>query len=126
MPSQLDGVSYFAMTGHTHRLGTNVTVSGAANATSQATPLYNPTPFDWDSPVLVPLSPPAKLPTGGGFVLKCDWNNTTNATVTFGESANAEMCFFWAYYYPKKTSVSNLIVEGLGPVDPSLAISLGF
>jgi hypothetical protein len=26
----------------------------------------------------------------------------------------------------ERTSVSNLIVEGLGPVDPSLAISLGF
>jgi hypothetical protein len=125
MPAVLDGVSYFAITGHTHHLGTSVTVSGAQNATGQTTSLYNPTPYDWDSPVLVPLTPAAKLPNGGGFVLKCDWKNTTNATVTFGESANAEMCFFWAYYYPKKM-VSNLIVEGLGPVDPALAISLGF
>src|SRR5262249_31989963 len=87
MPPALDGVSYFAMTGHTHHLGTGVQVSSAANATSQATSLYAPTPYDWDSPVLVPLSPAAQLPTGGGFVLKCDWNNTTNAAVSFGESA---------------------------------------
>jgi hypothetical protein len=126
MPPGLDGVNYFAMTGHTHRLGTNVTVGAAANATAQATSVYAPTPYEWDSPVLVPLSPAAQLPTGGGFVLKCDWNNTTNATVTFGESALAEMCFFWAYYYPKKSSVPNLIVEGLGPVDSATAMALGF
>lgn len=115
MPSVLDGVNYFAITGHTHRLGTAVTVSSAASGTATPTPLYAPTPFEWDSPELKPLTPAVQVPTGGGFVLQCDWKNTTNGIVGFGESATQEMCFFWAYYYPKKM-VSNLILEGFGPV----------
>jgi hypothetical protein len=124
MPSVLDGVNYFAITGHTHSLGTGVTVSSAANVFAAPTVLYSPAPFQWDSPPLEPLAPAVQIPAGGGFVLQCDWQNTTNNVVTWGESAANEMCFFWAYYYPKR-SVSNLILEGIGPVDPALVLGLG-
>jgi hypothetical protein len=124
MPSVLDGVNYFAITGHTHSQGTGVKVSSAASATAAPTSLYAPTPYEWDSPVLQQLTPAVQVPSGGGFVLQCDWQNTTSSTLTFGESALNEMCFFWAYYYPKK-AVSNLILEGIGPVDPSLIVGLG-
>lgn len=124
MPSVLDGVNYFSITGHTHRLGTGVKVSSAANAFGSPTVLYAPTPYEWDSPVLQQLTPAVQIPTGGGFVLQCDWQNTTSNVISFGESALNEMCFFWAYYYPKRT-VSNLILEGVGPVDPSLVLGLG-
>ncbi len=124
MPTELDGVNYFAITGHTHRLGTAVKVSSAASATASPAVLYAPTPFQWDSPPMQKLSPAVQLPSGGGFVLQCDWQNTTNSAITWGESALNEMCFFWAYYYPKK-SVSNLILEGIGPVDPNVILGLG-
>ena len=39
------------------------------------------------------------IPDGGGFRFTCSWNNTSDTTVRFGESAEDEMCFFWAYYY---------------------------
>jgi hypothetical protein len=35
---------------------------------------------------------------------ECSYHNTSNQRVSFGESANDEMCFFWAYYYPSKGS----------------------
>jgi hypothetical protein len=28
--------------------------------------------------------------------------NTSEQSVGFGESANDEMCFFWAYYFPSQ------------------------
>lgn len=124
MPSALDGVDYFAITGHTHRLGTGVKVSSAASATATPTVLYAPDKYNWDSPTLDQLNPAVQVPSGGGFVLQCDWNNTTNSTITWGESALNEMCFFWAYYYPRK-SISNLILEGIGPVDPAFIKALG-
>jgi hypothetical protein len=124
MPAALDGVNYFAVTGHTHHLGTAVKVSTAASATATPAVLYAPAQYNWDSPTLEQLSPPVQVPSGGGFVLQCDWNNTTSSTITWGESALNEMCFFWAYYYPRK-SVSNLILEGFGPVDPALIKTLG-
>jgi hypothetical protein len=43
---------------------------------------------------------PFSIPAGGGFDFSCTYYNDTTMEVGFGESANAEMCFFWAYYYP--------------------------
>jgi len=45
-----------------------------------------------------------RIPTGGGFDFECSWHNTSGSQVGFGESANEEMCFFWAYYYPSQGS----------------------
>ena len=42
------------------------------------------------------------IPAGGGFDFECKWTNTGSTAVKFGESANDEMCFFWAYYYPSQ------------------------
>jgi hypothetical protein len=119
LPSEVDGVSYFAITGHTHRMGTNVQVSTASANGASPTVMYAPQPYNWDSPELKQFDPAFHVPSGGGFTLQCDWQNTTSSTITFGESALNEMCFFWAYYYPKK-AVSNLILEGLGPINAGL------
>jgi hypothetical protein len=90
----------FAITGHTHRLGTQVTVGTAASRTAAVTQVYAPAPFSWSEPLTTTYATPFSVPAGGGFDFQCDWTNTTNSTVKFGESANQEMCFFWVYYYP--------------------------
>lgn len=112
LPAAFDGVTFYALTGHTHRFGTNVTVGVAPSSTGEVTPLYAPKPFDWSEPVVTHLSPPVTVPTGGGFSFQCDWYNPTDSVVTFGESALAEMCFFWAYYYPRRPG-SRLLLVGL-------------
>jgi len=68
---------------------------------------------------MVHLDPPVVIPSNGGFQLQCSWNNTTSSTIKFGESALAEMCFFWGYYYPKQP-VLNILLDGIQYVDPSL------
>lgn len=99
-PSELAGANFFGITGHTHQFGTNVRISTAASASGARTSVYDVMPWSWDEPETVSHNPPFTIPSGGGFEFECDYDNTSDATVTFGESAMEEMCFFWAYYYP--------------------------
>ena len=77
-----------------------------------ATLLYAPQPFIWDAPEMKHLDPAVEVPAGGGFSFECSWNNPSDDTIGFGESALDEMCFFWAYYYPKKP-VTNVLLDGM-------------
>jgi hypothetical protein len=114
LPQGMDGVKFFAITGHTHRLGTNVTVSSASGPNAPLAPLYAPDHFDWEAPEMKQLTPHVSIPSGGGFMLQCSWNNTSDSPVSFGESATAEMCFFWGYYYPRKP-VASIVLDNADP-----------
>ncbi|MEM9729198.1 MAG: hypothetical protein AAF997_11470, partial [Myxococcota bacterium] len=96
---QLADANFFAITGHQHRLGTNVVVNLLDGDLDLVEPVYDVENFLWDEPETVRHDPPFKLPAGGAFDLTCDWNNFTDAAVGFGTSVDDEMCFFWAYYY---------------------------
>ena len=102
----LAGAKFFAITGHTHKHGRNVTVSTATTKGGLRTSVYAPSPFDWSEPETSVHRPEFAVPDGlqAGFDITCSYHNTSNQTVGFGESANDEMCFFWAYYYPSKGS----------------------
>lgn len=102
LPPEFETVNFFAITGHEHQFGTNVVVHTATSKTDPGTAVYEVPNWLWSEPATVQASPPFKLPAGGGFNLKCSWNNTSSQPVAFGESANDEMCFFWAYYYPSQ------------------------
>ena len=96
-----DNSNVFAITGHTHRFGTNVEVLRATGLSDEGTPLYPlDTTFQWDESPVVYHSPPISFAPGEGFRFRCSWTNTSDAFVFFGESADQEMCFLWAYYYP--------------------------
>jgi hypothetical protein len=102
VPSLAD-VNIFAITGHTHRMGTDVKVAVSQTATDPGQSIYAPNNFNWDEPETARLEPPMRLTTGaGGFRFSCDYVNTTNQRISFGENASDEMCFFWLYYYPSK------------------------
>ena len=104
LPSDYANVNFFAITGHEHKLGTDVKVSLASSASDPGTPVYDVPDWLWSEPTTVQADPPFQVPSGGGFTFTCDWTNTGDTTVSFGESANNEMCFFWAYYYPSTGS----------------------
>lgn len=93
------GVNVFGMTTHQHQYGTLATVSRATSAQAAGAELYRNT--DWAEPPLAQFRPPLTFDGTTGLRLRCEYNNTSNKTLTFGESAATnEMCFFWAYYYP--------------------------
>jgi hypothetical protein len=104
MPSSLAGANFFAITGHTHQYGTDMHVESAPSTTGAKTSVYAPSPFVWSEPATTTHNPTFTVPAGGGFQFTCGYHNTSAAQVNFGESATAEMCFFWAYYYPSKGS----------------------
>lgn len=104
MPADLTGKSYFGFTGHEHHYGTGVTL-GMGTKGGAMTPVYDVgAAFSWSEPPTVYHDPPVVLPAGGGFQLKCSWDNTGPNQIKFGESAEDEMCFFWGYYYPNAGS----------------------
>jgi hypothetical protein len=100
--SEFEGVNIFAITGHTHQFGTDMQVGYSTARGMPVTSVYKPTAFAWGEPETTLQDPPFKVPTGGGFDFQCAYHNTSNTTVKFGESANEEMCFFWAYYFPSR------------------------
>lgn len=103
-PSSLVDAQVFAITGHTHHLGTNVDVAIADGEGSAGEMVYQLDNFSWSEPETVFHDPPVPLPQGGGFRFNCSWINDTGQRVGFGESVDDEMCFFWAYYYPSQGS----------------------
>jgi hypothetical protein len=96
-----NGIKIYAMTGHTHRYGTNVHVDSLDAANGTPTPRYALDEFIWDAPEVVTFNPAFQITPGGGFSYSCSWYNPTPNELLFGESANQEMCFFWVYYYPR-------------------------
>ncbi len=102
VPSQYASSNFFAITGHEHQWGTNVQVWTATGPMDPGAPVYQVPDWSWSDPVTASFSPPLQVPTRGGFKFQCDWYNQSTSTVSFGESADDEMCFFWAYYYPSQ------------------------
>jgi hypothetical protein len=116
----LDGVDIFAITGHTHKHGTDMDIWTSPSATGPDTEIYNPTPYNWDEPeTRMHVNPFLRVPSGGGFDFMCEWTNNTSSAVSieFGESANQEMCFFWAYYFPSHGAKVCVHTDQFGGVD---------
>lgn len=91
----------FALTTHTHSLGTQATVTRSTSADVVGEPLYTNT--DWQHPQLLryPDAAPLRFQPGEGLRWQCAYNNPSSRTVKFGQSAlTDEMCIVWAYYYP--------------------------
>ncbi|MBI5490122.1 MAG: hypothetical protein HY905_22500 [Deltaproteobacteria bacterium] len=80
--------------------------------------VYDVPGFDWSEPATGFADPPFAVPTGGGFQFQCDWYNTSGSVLTFGSSADDELCFFWAYYYPSHGAKICVHTQASGsPVD---------
>ncbi len=113
----LSSAKFFAITGHEHHLGLDVKINTSTSITGTMTSIYNPNPFLWSEPVTQTFNPEFTVPTGSGFDFTCTWFNSEASTVQFGESANDEMCFFWAYYYPSKGAHVCIHTSMVGGVD---------
>jgi hypothetical protein len=83
---------------HQHELGTGVQVWESAHEGDLSNRIVDDT--DWSNPSWNLLDPQFDLDGTNGLSYRCDWNNTTQSTVSFGESALDEMCFIGGYYYP--------------------------
>jgi hypothetical protein len=120
LPWDLADVKIFAMTGHTHHWGTNVVVERLSGETAEPESVYDYPQWDWEEPPTARFSPQLAMPAGSGFRFTCSWDNRAEPpqTISFGESSEDEMCFFWAYYYPSHGHKVCVHTEQLGaPID---------
>jgi hypothetical protein len=94
LAAQVPELTIFAAMPHMHKLGTVI-----ATTTAAGVDLGQKNPFSFQSQGFVPVTATIK----GGDVIKtrCAWNNTTDATVTFGEKTSDEMCYSFTMYYPR-------------------------
>jgi len=86
----------FAVQPHMHQLG--VHMKGVAH-TANGDVLLHDGPFDFERQVVVPIEP-LKMAAGDTIDIECTFDNTTTASVGFGESSDTEMCFLVLHRYP--------------------------
>lgn len=79
---------------HMHQRGVHF-IAKAEDGTT----LYETT--QWSDPAPARYDPPLHVPGGTSITWTCDYDNTTDMTLTFGQSAvTNEMCIFGGIYYP--------------------------
>ena len=112
-PGQSDSASAFfpspdgepldvlAVATHQHRLGTRATVEAATSLDDDApVPVYESR--TWSEPPVLILDAPVHVDDAAGLRLTCEWRNTTDEWVGFGERARDEMCFAFGWYTPSR------------------------
>jgi Copper type II ascorbate-dependent monooxygenase, C-terminal domain len=92
--TQGEPVDLLAVFPHMHQRGTKLNVE-VGKSLDAMRPLYARDPFDFDDQHMEKR----KISLEAGDVLRvtCDYMNTTDQAVAFGESSNDEMCFFVAF-----------------------------
>jgi len=91
------GTHLINVTTHQHELGTGIQV-WAGNPGDTSNQIAND--LDWSNPSWSLIDPQFDFDGTNGLTYQCSWTNTTDQTVSFGESALDEMCFVGGYYYP--------------------------
>jgi hypothetical protein len=89
-------------TGHMHQHATNFT------ATTNGTMFYQTS--DWSQAPTRTLAPPIAVTANQMITWSCTFDNKTNSTLVFGESAQTnEMCILSGQYYPVPAGMDPLI-----------------
>jgi hypothetical protein len=91
-----DDKTLFAVWPHMHQLGTHMTVTVLHGGGET---VVHDAPYSFEDQRAFPLDPIA-VARGDAVHVACSYNNTTDATVGFGDSSLAEMCFAGLTLYP--------------------------
>jgi hypothetical protein len=103
---------------HQHRLGTRVTVWPVVGDV-EGDAVYESR--RWSEPPLRWLDPPIRLGAGDRLRVRCEWHNTTDAIVRYGDAAADEMCNLNGYVFhdgegpPEERTGIVAILEPVGP-----------
>jgi hypothetical protein len=107
-------VDLLFLTSHMHHLGKDAHILKYGGADS-GTELYVST--DWQSPRLYQFDPPMHLSPNEGIEVRCHFVNDGDNTVTFGESANDEMCFGILVFTPGLGATCKEVANSAGMPD---------
>ena len=84
---------------HMHQYGTHQRVTLTIDGVQQ---VLHDEAFDFNEQTNYRLDPEIQVSAGDNIAVTCTYNNTSNQTVTFGDSSEQEMCFTGLYRYPKQ------------------------
>jgi hypothetical protein len=93
---------------HMHKLGTNL--RSVVRRTGSPDIVLQDQPYDFEHQNFQLVAPFVELRPGDVLTTTCSYNNTTGATVRFGDSSDDEMCFTDLFYYPAQGA--NFICTG--------------
>jgi hypothetical protein len=89
-------IKVFALSQHMHKLGTHL-----KSVIDRSTELVlQDEPYNFEEQKFHLVEPHIELMPNDTLTTHCTFNNTTGATVRFGESSDDEMCFTDLFYYP--------------------------
>jgi hypothetical protein len=91
-------MSFLQVTGHMHRRGVHYEAH-ATDAAGKVRPLYSSD--TWNEPKTLDLDPPFAFKKGDTINWSCKFDNETDKTLVYGESAASnEMCNMFGVYFP--------------------------
>lgn len=112
-----DTVDVIAMSSHMHQRGVEANVRRFDGVTSEPAPLYVNT--QWDRPLIQTfLEDPIKVSAGAGFEYRCIYENRTDEPVTWGFTAEDEMCSMTLVFMPGDIDIACTAVDSGRIVEP--------
>jgi len=91
-------VNLFSVTPHMHQLGTGFEVSVHDGAGGVGDPIL--TSDGWSNAETAYLEPALSVAAGAGLTFTCEWTNSTDRYIDFGQTAEDEMCFVFGFAWP--------------------------
>ena len=101
----LGGGNLFALMSHSHARTQSFDIGIVSGGNTEM--VYSSP--DWESPDVAQFDPPRSISPGSAFEFSCTWQNDSDVTVTYGDSATDEMCIFFGFYYPSLTGMNPCI-----------------
>ena len=101
-------VDVLFLASHTHRRGIDFTIR-RFDGTASGDVFYSND--DWHDPKITQYDPPLVIPAGEGFEYTCTWRNSDDFDVTYGLTAEDEMCNLAIVHTPFDQSARCEVVE---------------
>lgn len=103
-----EDVEVHFLAAHQHKLGTRFTIAPYDGTTVGGLLLDND---DWHNPKITQFDPPIVVPAGEGFEFECTWRNNTDTDITYGLTAEDEMCNMAVVFTPFSVTAACEVVE---------------
>ena len=100
-----EDVEVMVLAGHQHALGTRFDIAPYNGETGEVGEVFFSND-DWHTPMITQYEEPISVPAGQGFEWTCEWNNTTDEEVNYGNESTDEMCNMAVVFRPTEGTIS--------------------
>ena len=100
-----EDVEVLVLAGHQHELGTRFDIAPYDGESGEVGEVFFSND-DWHTPMITQYEPPRMVPAGQGFEWTCEWNNTTDEIVQYGNESTDEMCNMAVVFRPVNGVIS--------------------